>query len=156
MDNSDPNFLFLERKLPPSKTNSRSSILSRRSSGRVTPEHGLGSALDIQTASASMLSVNSSEDFSSPAAARKLSGIEVNPLYDSEKRRKSSGKGIKNYLDNSMSSLDLSPKRHTRNPITGTNKKGDDKLVDYWCEPQFLCSLHYLTLSLSLSFTHYL
>ena len=131
MDNSDPNFLFLERKLPPSKTNSRSSILSRRSSGRVTPEHGLGSALDIQTASASMLSVNSSEDFSSPAAARKLSGIEVNPLYDSEKRRKSSGKGIKNYLDNSMSSLDMSPKRHTRNPITGTNKKGNDKLVDY-------------------------
>ena len=136
MDNSDPNFLFLERKLPPSKTNSRSSILSRRSSGRVTPEHGLGSlqcnsALDIQTASASMLSVNSSEDFSSPAAARKLSGIEVNPLYDSEKRRKSSAKGFKNYLDNSMSSLDMSPKRHTRNPITGRNKQGNNKLVDY-------------------------
>ena len=84
-----------ERRLAGSKSGSRSSILSRRSSGRITP--GLCTDSD-------QLSV-----------ASRFSGLEVNPLYDSEgdKRRKSSWsswKAAKQYLGSSQTSLE-SPAR---------------------------------------------
>ena len=86
-----------ERRLAGSKSGSRTSILSRRSSGRITPDLGTDS---------DQLSV-----------ASRFSGLEVNPLYDSEgdKRRKSSWsswKAAKPYLGSSQTSLE-SPRSPT-------------------------------------------
>ena len=66
-DNKD--LVFLETKFPaPVKTSSRTSILSRRSSGRVTPEDAaLASVTDLQTASPSLLSLTDSGADLSPA-----------------------------------------------------------------------------------------
>ena len=66
-DNKD--LVFLDTKFPaPVKTSSRTSILSRRSSGRVTPEDAaLASVTDLQTASPSLLSLTDSGTDLSPA-----------------------------------------------------------------------------------------
>ena len=72
-EGGQPGYL-LERRLTASKTGSRTSILSRRSSGRVTPEDQQSCCLDLDQLS---------ED------SARLSGLEVNPLYEG-KRRKSS------------------------------------------------------------------
>ena len=78
-----------ERRLAGSKTGSRTSILSRRSSGRITP--------DLCT------------DSDQLSVASRLSGLEVNPLYDEDKRRKScssSWKAARPYLGSSQTSLE--------------------------------------------------
>ena len=126
MDNNNEN----NNRLPPSKTNSRASILSRKSSGRVTPDDHQGSlqynsTLEIQTVGTNSnfgLDLDSSDDLS---LASKFSGIEVNPLYDGGKRRKSSSaaKTFRNYLYTSNNSLDLSPRRKISNNSLDSSPK---------------------------------
>ena len=100
---------------PPVKTNSRTSILSRKSSGKSSPrDHHNEYSLDIQATSSDNLSLSS-----------RLSGLEINPMFDSNKRRKSSNRTLHNYLSNSNNSLESSPKRQIRNfvvyPMSGSN-----------------------------------
>ena len=95
---------------PPVKTNSRTSILSRKSSGKSSPrDHQQDYSLEIQATSSDNLSLSS-----------RLSGLEINPMFDSSKRRKSSNR---THLSNSNNSLESSPKRQIRNfvvyPMSG-------------------------------------
>ena len=111
----DKDFLHMDRKLPPSKTNSRTSILSRRSSGRVTPEHTL--LVNIHYNSGLEIRSGDSGDDLSPAS--RISNIEVNPLYESKRRKSSFLKSEIGHLSSSNNSLDNSPKRKKHFPYTG-------------------------------------
>ena len=105
----EKDYLFMERNLPPSHTSSKTSILSRRSSGRVTPEDSL--LVDIHYNSSLDIHNESSGDVS---PSSKISSIEVNPLY----RKSSLMKPNRGYLASSNNSLD-SPKR-SNYPLTGS------------------------------------
>lgn len=114
----DKGFLHMDKKLPPSKSNSRTSILSRRSSGRVTPEDSLlvnihyNSALEIRNA-------DSGDDLS---PSSRISSIEVNPLYESKRRKSSLLKLEKSHISSSNNSLDNSPIRTRKYHHTGMDE----------------------------------
>ena len=112
-----------ERRLAGSKTGSRTSILSRRSSGRITP--------DLCT------------DSDQLSVASRFSGLEVNPLYDGDKRRKSSSsswKAAKPYLGSSQTSLE-SPRSPTvsgrRGRILRTGQSGSGLVISVRCKVEF-------------------
>ena len=137
MDNNNEN----NNRLPPSKTNSRTSILSRKSSGRVTPDDHqrslpYNSSLEIQTVATNSnfgLDIDSSDDLS---LGSKFSGIEVNPLYNGDMRRKSSSAAkpsFKNYLYTSNNSLDLSPRKikNSNNSLDSSPKRQIRNFIAY-------------------------
>ena len=92
-DNRNHNIVD-EKEQPPSKTNSLTSIISK-SSGRVSPE---GQALHknsaLETNHMHVSYSADSKDFvnQNHSPGSRFSGIEVNPLYDGQRRKSSSAR----------------------------------------------------------------
>ena len=125
----------------PSKSSSRTSMLSKGSAERISPE-GQETDLVYNPVNVSLRS-NSTEFLTQKhSSGSRFSGIEVNPLYDvNQKRRKSLSSRLfrqMSFINNNDKSPNICHKRMSRNFMTNSSGGIDDADGTYITKSEFL------------------